>query len=886
MRGVRQWCGDRWFGVVLAMLTAPSTPRAAIAAEAVRWSNPTGPFEWGVAGNWTPGRVPTADEQALFNRDSFALAGGVTLTLGTDRTAQSLFFNGVRVPVTVGSPEDVSADNSLTLSTGEIWVAGPPVVIASHLILGSHGVFVTPLGTPPVSSLTILGGISSVLEGTRLDVQSGTVDILGNAAHSGGTVTTGVLRLAGTAGAARASVAIDVFRQLVLDDTRGNNPDRLGDSAALNLRGGNLLLLGAASASSSEVVGDLSFSGYAPTIEFRRGAEGSLVLTARSLNRLDNAILRLHNYDGSMLRLRQPPPLAGSGLVNTPSAGVVPFVTPLSTYDPGADGVAGNGDDIGLRRLRDSELVQYHQAGPNDNAYYEGGPAAGRTLNSLSVWADMRGGGALRITSGAMEVMGIVSGFDAVDFGAAEAIVSGPGVIASPVRGSRGLTVWNEVLHLRGTHAYTGDTRVLGPATLRFDDPSALGTGPGKVIVRGGNLAADVKMTITRPMEFISGQNRLTGFDTFVGRVQSELGTHVSIESADTDLTFAGPVDLRGTVSVSRHPSLTGAGTITFAGPTTLGTFGSGAPGVDVVFAGLVTLNGDAGATGTLTFLQPAVAHGRIGAGKSLVLASSLSGPGSVELSGSSNYRPTLRSSVPQALAGEFRLIALSEIAVEADDALGHGPLTIETKEGETRVRVSGGPVALHNSRVRLDADGGRILFDGLASDLTLVSPDVATLYGRIAVLNDGEQTRRVTIDGPAAEIGVIKEGAGRLVLTGPGNSGWFNAEAREGTLELAYATVRRTDSRFSASGAGRIELMADLQTNGGGWSLDDGGVIDLNEHRDTVSRIGFNFSESSLRTPSITMGTSGQLTVLERIASTARLDAPVLIPGNLKLGA
>jgi fibronectin-binding autotransporter adhesin len=209
------------------------------------------------------------------------------------------------------------------------------------------------------------------------------------------------------------------------------------------------------------------------------------------------------------------------------------------------------------------------------------------------------GTGTLRIRSGFLSAMYghyvnvSISGFDAVDFGSAEALISkqvghGPDgglVISSPVTGSGGLTKSGfGTLRLKGEHAYTGTTTVID-GVLEVDRASGLGLGGGEGVVLQdyGTVVAAVSFATDRPIvvrpgdsgavSVHPGQTLTLAAGIRAGGDLAKLGTGTLVLSAPADPASASSVFVsNGTLLLENDTgSATGTGRLHVLPEATLG---------------------------------------------------------------------------------------------------------------------------------------------------------------------------------------------------------------------------------------------------------------------------------------------------------------------------
>jgi len=626
------WHRMRWAPVLIGAVVSAAPARA----DDFTWDGGAGTNRWGDAANWSPDRVPgPQDNLILTGALPFDASGVATVELGADRKVLQVFGTSDlqdRGRIVIGSAADVAAGRTLTLSRFNLPYSLRELVIASNVSLAGSTFFDV---APRLTFSGVVGDAAGYSLGSDLHLGGATFTAANT--YAGPTLADGVVTFSGADGSARNSRSFTV-NGLTLDNTAAVNTDRVNDAAPITLnRLAMLSLVGNATTPATERVGDVTLAGHSSGLSVTSPAGAPATLTVRSLARQGHVVGHLLRGDGGRILLQNAPALIGAGgAAGSTRMSVVPFLfegdRPV-TYDAGPDGTVGNADDGGLRGLADAELASYAAAGAGDNVGIVGPqaqPLAGKTINSLRITPGDAGGtisvtgsGVLHVTSGVLAATHgslshvEISGFDAIDFGAAEGVLykavgdsSGQGVfISSPVTGTGGITVAGPgTFRLLGRHAYTGTTTV-ATGTLAVDQASGFGLsgGEGVVIESGGTVQASGSFTTDRPFTVRSG-SAVAGF--------------VSVD-AGTTLTLSGPLTLDGSLRKDGAGTLAlgGAlrgdrltqllvtkGTLLINGPAGASTYTGG------IAAGFATTLGGNGTTAAPVQVQGTLAPGDAGA--------------------------------------------------------------------------------------------------------------------------------------------------------------------------------------------------------------------------------------------------------------------------------
>jgi autotransporter-associated beta strand protein len=506
----------------------------------------------------------------------FAGMTNATITLqGATNTISSLFSNGAPTGTTtidlVGNTLNIGFSNFTINSTigyyGALTSTGGGGQVVKY---GANTQGFT--GQVGVDKLIAHQGVINIFSITTPTVSDGTFSGSSLVANSG------------------AAIQLDNTNNVVNRFTAATPPP-------LTLNGGTLLALGNATLPTAQAFGPLNLSGFSTTT-VTPGAAGT-TLTFDSLVRTAGG--------GGALRGR------GTGLGNTPGAGVATVLFTTAPTLSGGPGVAGTttlpilpyavsgttttdvGNSfltydpvLGLRPLSTStEYAAYTGANAAaDNVRVAGAPAlplAGQAINSLvldntgTVGMIVPGTGTLTIGAAPATTAGLllassaatpqplgVNGFTAIDFGTREAVIHATdaaalgSVIASTITGSGGLTKSGAgILYLAAPNPGLTGPVVVGGGTLYVGNDNQLGPITNPVVLNGGTLqyATGLSGAFPRPLQIGPGGGTLN-----VG--------------ANTSITVSGITALPGQVAGSLIKD--GQGTLTLTGANAIGDAAAG----------------------------------------------------------------------------------------------------------------------------------------------------------------------------------------------------------------------------------------------------------------------------------------------------------------------
>lgn len=498
-----------------------------------------------------------------------------------------------------GGATIVDVGSAGTLDFGG-FAEGLGVIIGSGTVVGGFGlVFNTNESFSGV--MKDRGAVAAIItkEGDGVWTLSGTNTATGQYTSSGGGTT--LTGLGGSLAAASYRLWATAF---TLDNTAGNNGNRVLDAAGMTFRDASqIALLGSSSSATTETLGALSLGGRMNTITVAPGLGQSAALTVGGFTRTDfsTVLFRGANLgaapgaDVATVYINAPPALVGGGgAAGSRNISIIPWaVGDLSptglgntfvTYDPAT----------GVRPLSlATELAQvFETAAVGDNVRVNfSETVTAKPVNALLLDTSFSGldlttysGGSLRVTSGAVLAVGPgtahIVGFESVTAGTAEllfSITNPSGVlwIEDPIAGSGGVTKSGPgELQLGAVNTFTGNLRVLG-GTLTFASDAALGAATNTLAINTASLRLLGEWSSRRAIAVNSGVgvDALTsvidtnGSDAYLYGVISGSGGLLQKSGSGTlslygTNTYSRPfVIAGGTVAVVDNRGLGGAGT-------------------------------------------------------------------------------------------------------------------------------------------------------------------------------------------------------------------------------------------------------------------------------------------------------------------------------------
>lgn len=524
-----------------------------------------------------------------------------------------------------------SAANGVTLDGGRLSINGTGTLsTARTFTLGAAGgIFDVDANDVLATSGNITGAGNFQLLNTGTMAIAAATDFTG-AATLGDNRTTdgGLLRLeqAGTLSGV-ASIAVDQFFSLIVDDSATALADRINNSADITLRGGTLSYLGNASGS-SETLGDLLLQRGASNISLTPGA-GGLNLTVGSLARSAGATVDFNGAFGGNSQL------TGDAGTWTNTNGILGGFATVNEADfatvgaGGIDAFSGYATDINTAAATDNvrlgaSAILNSNAERNslildDGVNLQLGPSGNRHLNLTSGGLLKTGTGDSSITSaggsGSLTAGGTASAelFATVGSGAGSLSLDtilrdndGGGSVALVKSGEGTLLVAGD-----SANTYSGAT-VINEGTLIVAKSGALGSAAGGTkIGNGATLAFQGGFDYGEQLEAVQVEGigaggagairNLGGTNVFGGTIENLNATTLQAESGRLILT--GPINSAVAYNVN---IAAGAGVIEFAASNDF----RGAALVDSGATLAISANGALGISSTSSANRTAISSG------------------------------------------------------------------------------------------------------------------------------------------------------------------------------------------------------------------------------------------------------------------------------------
>jgi autotransporter-associated beta strand protein len=560
------------------------------------------------------------------------------------------------------APASFVADQ-LSINGGTLQATNPADVLT---LAANRGVTLGSLGgTIAIDTGKTLTGASVIAgPGAPLSKAGGGNLVLTAAnTYSGATaVQAGTLSLSGAGGTATGSSALTVYHgaTLQLDNSAGNNPNRIADGAAINLFGGTFTFLGRGSASSSETVGTLTPQIGASTVGISGGAPGNAATLAvaalgarNSTTNVGGTVNFLTSANNSMQLLQGSDPrlsgiLGGYAVVNgtdwatvTGSASPWP-IAPFSSYTEMPASLPGGGNAVTNYIISSSDKT-LDTAFEANSLKLSG--AAPRTLN-------LAGFNLTTNTSGP-NIFGVISdGGNSTGHtitGGGGIFASGAGELVTYVNGGT-LTINAPILGPGG-----GALTKSGPGTLILGSPG--NSFSGATTVTAGTLTFAAGATSTASSLLVTGAAHfdLAGYNQTVANITIRDSGSVQNTGTAAALSLAGNA---GTVSYS---GVSGGGTVSV---DTLNLAAAGAA------AGSHTFTVGNGLPGGQLTVTSVIADGTTAGAQSLLKA----GSGTLTLSGSNSYTGSTTIS-----AGTLALGNSNALAGTAGVTINGGTLALGT---------------------------------------------------------------------------------------------------------------------------------------------------------------------------------------------------------------
>jgi fibronectin-binding autotransporter adhesin len=703
--------------------------------------------------------------------------GTGTLTLGGS-IASSLYLNSV------------GATDSSTLAA----------TISGNLSMGTGGVLFDINGTQ-VPSTAISLWISAVITGSAsLTVVSGTGVMQWTAAdsYSGSTwLYGGTLALAGSGSALSTSFTVDQDATLLLDNAVTNLSNRLSDTLALTMAGGNLSYVGEAGVASSETIGALDVTvGDSTVLSTVSAANGSSVALTFAGLALTGAATGTLQFRGSGAALGSIDNQILFAAAPTLIGGIIPYAR---LENSGGLDFAAYDTATGVKAA--SYVTSLAAAGPNDNVILSVNETltGSKAVNAIlfagpNVTANLAGF-TLTLNSGVLATRSIgaaVSG-GALVLGAQGFITADSAddlTIGSAISGSGGLVSSGiGTLILTSANTYAGQTAV-NEGTLNIQNGLALGaTGVenatsvfsgASLTMQGGISVGDEILTLAGTginnagaLESLSGTNTWGSSGTVLITPASSYAAGLFYSNVNIGVV-SGQLVLNGTLNNSASITEVGFGTLQLAGSANnLTGYGT------TVDNGVLQLNKSGGAV--------AVA-GNLTVGDGV-------GTAQVQLLGNQQIASTQTLTVNRGAQFDSQGFSQSLTGVTISD----GTVT-NSGAGGTLTLSSSTPLTFNGGT--LNSGAGAIVLS-TAGTVTANAADMATIAGNLTIGTTGGTDTFSVADGPAlddlvisatvsGQFGVTKSGTGTLLLSAA-NSYSATTTLSAGTLAVGSSTALGT---------------------------------------------------------------------------------------------
>jgi fibronectin-binding autotransporter adhesin len=479
--------------------------------------------------------------------------------------------------------------NAGVLQLGDISAGGTGTGATTSSLLGSGGTVTVNAGGTLAASHVI---VSSTHLGNTL---AGAGNLLVRGAghfHLSGASNT-------FSGAADIESSGQIYGGLTLDYS-ASNTTKLASTATLNLRGGNLRLLGNASGATSQTVGALAILGGG-VITINPGAGGNLTLVATSLTQ----------SNGGMFTLRSSGTLGTNALLDVGSASLGRWATTQTNTETNTQFLAKNGSNIAVALAWSATgSGGASLASQSETSVYLADTAqsitANLTIDSLGAQANVNlnsgstltlAGGGLILRNNSLVIgqssgrgnltTGLASGDLYATSGGSEgssfsitANIADNG--ATPTRLVKGGT-GQLILGDGGANAYSGGT-LIQSGRLRLNNAAALGSGAVAVNTGGqlyvnigsGTLANNLTLAGLGSADGSSsnlGALRLEGSPTVSGNLAVPAHARITLSTGGGTVGFTGILSGSGDLELRSNAGGLSYATFTNAGNTFTGRF-------------------------------------------------------------------------------------------------------------------------------------------------------------------------------------------------------------------------------------------------------------------------------------------------------------------------
>lgn len=575
----------------------------------------------------------------------------------------------------------------------------------------------------------------------KRDITNGDSSINTAFSHTGVTrLIASDITLQNNGTANQSSIEFDVVPQngedsrLILSNTAANNANRINDTKSVTLNGGQLLLVGNASAATQEDMGPVTVSRQAALI-IGAAAGGVASLTGDSLTRSNYGTLFVGgNSLGAVAAANvgqvkfDTAPAMTTGTLGTTSAPLVPWVAGTPGDWTGYSSGNWYGDMLtyeagrGFRTLAASEYVL--------NSPATGGGANNRlAINTTTTWnltganVSMKSLAIVPAGNGTYTLGGIASETLTITDGV---IVSGRSnqapvnviSVANLTFGPNSVTGYEGIIH-----AYNGATTTINSNIINngANAVSLTKAGPGTVTLKGTNVIGST-LRINEGSITVDGNSSTTVSNVIIDSVMNGSLDVITGSSVTTTGT--------GTVLYVKRPlnqaATSGGGTINLSGDVYVTNAAASIQGSQTTFGANMNLGA---ATRTFTvdngISDPdLIVSGAIGGTGGLTKV----GAGQMRLTGTNGYSGATTVSASSLSLYGASGTAVPSASVTADWGTG---LTLDSSGGNNSNRLgNSAPVTLRGSELR-------ILGNSTASTPTQEDSGAITLNGQTTITLD-----------------------------------------------------------------------------------------------------------------------------------------------------
>jgi autotransporter-associated beta strand protein len=729
-----------------------------------------------------------------------------------------------------GAIRNRTGDNTLT---GLLTLGAAAMIMSdasTTLTVDTKGLSVTTLGLTVGGAGNVTFTATAPIYGTtatliKNDTGSLTIESFSN--FTGATnINRGTVTLSSTGAMPLSTISINSGGTLTLDNSTTSLLNRISDSAALTMRGGNFNFIGNPSSQSSETAGALTLSEGHNVVTITPGAGGPTIMTFASLSRTAGATVLFRGTSlglspgpnvSTLMFTSAPAVLGGGGAAGTTTASVIKGAF-------GDSSLSGTGSD----------MVVHNLGNTNGLRLLNGAGFSGEYAFTLATNANVKLVADTVASTASINSL-ILDGFSITNPGSAQTITLSSGSLAGNILMNSATSVAgaNTTLGITNNHldilttasstisavigtAVAGSVAISGPGSATV---SSANLYTGTTFINGATLFAGASNILSSGgVTVVAGTYDLGNFNDTVGAVTLQNGTITSGSGILSGTSYSLREGTISAILAGGAATVTRIATSAAADSVVILTRDNTYTGTTTITSGILKLGASGGATNTplgTTGGGTLIASG--GAldlnGFTLGIAeaiTSLAGTG-FGASGSSNMGAIMNSS--------------------ASPASYSGALTL-------------------TAAARINADAGALTISGNASGnfaLTFGGFSNSTYSG----VRSGTST-------------IVKDGIGTLTLSS-GSSSYSGATTISvGTVKIGAASVGGTNSPLGTTGgATTVALGARLDLNG--FNLGIAEPLTLNGVGyglgDFASGALMNSSGSSVSfTGAITLGSTGVL--------------------------